>query len=126
MPTACEKITPLFAVIFMYILAGIIRMLQRVKEGFKKKILLRVVTLPASKEKGRKNRVIQEGSGAGDTGGKWCGNCQTTTHNTSSCWGEFFNCGLFGHKAAQCKNPKRELPGAGGALKKLEPGVGVE
>ena len=39
--------------------------------------------------------------------------------------GECLNCGLFGHKAAQCKNPKgKELPGAGGAMKKAGAGGG--
>ena len=27
-------------------------------------------------------------------------------------WGACFNCNLFVHKAAHCKNPKKELPGA--------------
>ena len=69
---------------------------------------------------------MQEEGGAGDTlGGEWCSNCRATTLNTSSCWGECFNCGLFGHKAAQCKNPKgKELPGAGGAVKKAGAGGG--
>ena len=77
--------------------------------------------------RGRANRVMQDGNGSGDTlgGGRWCSNCRTTTHSTSSCWGKCFSCGLYGHKAAQCKNPEgKEFSGAGGSVKKTGAGSG--
>ena len=47
---------------------------------------------------------------------------------TTSCWGKCFSCGLYGHKAAQCRGNAdgKELSGAGGAIKKAGAGSGVE
>ena len=66
------------------------------------------------------------GDGAGSTGGptgnKWCGDCNSKTHNPEACWGICPHCGKRGHRQEYCnkKTEEMERAKAAQALNKAE------
>ena len=48
----------------------------------------------------------QGGTSSAPTGGRWCSDCNRSTHNTQDCWGICRLCGGKGHQAEKCRFKK--------------------